>query len=135
METIEGNLWEKIVRKFLITSPEATLSKAQQQALALALQEWSARCIATHLETIWTEQGRDDLKRYAQKEVWQIHYRGKAFLGAVRWQEVDVWMTNAEAGLVLAVDPKHFQSPDSLKKNWKNGYTFTPERLSSEPVD
>ena len=43
-------------------------------------------------------------------------------LGGVRWQEVDVWMTNSEAGLVLAVDPKHFQSADSLNKNWKNGH-------------
>ena len=68
------------------------------------------------------EQERDDLQRHIQKEAWRIHHKGKDFLGAVRWQEVDVWAANAEAGLVLAVDPKHFQSQDSLKKNWKNGH-------------
>jgi len=40
----------------------------------------------------------------------------------MRWQEVDVWMSDDLSGLVLAVDPKHFQSADSLSKNWKNGH-------------
>jgi hypothetical protein len=54
---------------------------------------------------------------------WQIVWKGKKnFLGGVRWQEVDVWVAKPETGLVLAVDPKHFQSKDSLGKNWKNGH-------------
>jgi hypothetical protein len=41
-------------------------------------------------------------------------------MGAVRKQEVDVWIAHPDAGLVLACDPKHLQSKDSLGKNWKN---------------
>jgi hypothetical protein len=122
MATVEDRLWGEIVKNYLVAGPGVALPKAQQQALAVALQEWAARCITAHLEGIVAEQERTDLRHHVQKETWQIHHRGKDFLGAVRWQEVDVWMTNAEAGLVLAVDPKHFQSQDSLKKNWKNGH-------------
>lgn len=120
--TIEDRLWDEKVKKYLVSGPTNSLTKKKQQALAVGLQEWAATCISAHLNNILTEQERDDLMRYAEKEGWQIHHRGKDFLGAVRWQEVDVWMTNSEAGLILAVDPKHFQSQDSLKKNWKNGH-------------
>lgn len=120
MATIEDQLWAEIVRKYLVT--DAALPKAAQQALAAALQEWAAQCVSLHLTAIVKEQQRDDLDRHVQQEKWLIHSKGKDFLGAVRWQEVDVWLTNNEAGLVLAVDPKHFQSQDSLKKNWKNGH-------------
>jgi hypothetical protein len=120
MATIEDKLWATIVKKFLVT--DTALPKAAQQALAAALQEWSAHCIAAHLETIVKEQQREDLLPHLKQEKWQIHHKGKVFLGAVRWQEVDVWLSNPEAGLVLAVDPKHFQSQDSLRKNWKNGH-------------
>lgn len=122
MDSIEEDLWDELVKGFLVSGPDAALSKAQQQALAVALQEWTARCIATRLLKLLVEQERGDLEHHVAKEVWQVHHRGRNFLGAVRWQEVDVWMANAEAGLVLAVDPKHFQSQDSLKKNWKNGH-------------
>jgi hypothetical protein len=122
MDTIEDRLWKETVMTHLVTGPAAALPKAQQQALAVALQEWTARCITAHLDALLVEQERSDLQHRVQKEPWQIHHKGKDFLGAVRWQEVDVWMTNAEAGLILAVDPKHFQSQDSLKKNWKNGH-------------
>lgn len=122
MAAIEDDLWAEIVKGHLMADPAASLPKAKQQALANALQEWTARCIARHLEGILDEQGRDDLKKHVKSERWQIHHRGKDFLGAVRWQEVDVWMANVEAGLVLAADPKHFQSQDSLRKNWKNGH-------------
>ena len=122
MVAIEEDLWKQIVKGFLVTGPEVALSKAQQQALAVALQEWTARCIAARLQNLLAEQERGDLQHHVEKGGWQVHHQGKDFLGAVRWQEVDVWMANAEAGLVLAVDPKHFQSQDSLKKNWKNGH-------------
>jgi hypothetical protein len=122
MVTIEDKLWAEIVKGYLVAGPTASLPKAEQQALAVALQEWTARCIAAHLQETLAEQERSDLKSHVQKETWQLHHKGKDFLGAVRWQEVDVWLTNPEAGLVLAVDPKHFQSQDSLKKNWKNGH-------------
>lgn len=117
MGAIEDDLWEETVREHLPRSDEAVLSKKRQQELALRLQEWAARCIASHLKEIAGE-----LNRRYRKEEWEIHYEGKLFLGAVRWQEVDVWLSNPKAGLVLAVDPKHFQSKKSLKKNWKNGY-------------
>jgi hypothetical protein len=122
MATIEEKLWAELVKKFLVSNSSASLPKAEQQALAVALQEWAARCIAARLESLLEEQERIDLKTHLQKEGWQVHHKGKDFLGAVRWQEVDVWLTNPEAGLVLAVDPKHFQSQDSLQKNWKNGH-------------
>jgi hypothetical protein len=122
MATIEEKFWNEFVKKFLVSDPSASLPKAEQQALATALQEWAAHCIAAHLEGLLEEQERPDLKTHLQKEAWQVHHKGKDFLGAVRWQEVDVWLTNPEAGLVLAVDPKHFQSQDNLKKNWKNGH-------------
>lgn len=114
-------LWSQIVKEHLPKGPADTLSKTQQQALAVALQEWSSHCIRGCLEKILHDQQRDDLYKRIQKVQWQINYKGKDFLGAVRVQEVDVWVTNLEAGLVLAVDPKHFQSADSLKKNWQNG--------------
>jgi len=120
--TIEDQLWDRIVQGYLITGPAANLPKKAQQTLAAALQEWAAQCVKSHLERILGEQQRDDLLPILQKEKWQIQHKGKDFLGAVRWQEVDVWLANAEAGLVLAADPKHFQSQDSLKKNWKNGH-------------
>jgi hypothetical protein len=122
MATLEDRLWEGIVKSYLVAGPAVSLPKAEQQALAVAIQEWTAHCITSHLQTVLSEQERSDLEHHVQKETWQIHHKGKDFLGAVRGQEVDVWMTNAEAGLVLAVDPKHFQSQDSLKKNWRNGH-------------
>jgi hypothetical protein len=122
MVAIEDKRWTEIVKNYLVAGPSTSLPKAQQQTLAVALQEWSAHCITAHLQAILDEQERNDLTAHIQKEDWQIHHKGKDFLGAVRWQEVDVWLTNPEAGLVLAVDPKHFQSQDSLKKNWKNGH-------------
>lgn len=122
MATIENEVWDQIVKNYLVGGPEGSLPKGEQQALAISLQEWTAQCISKHLEIILDQQGRRDLETHAKKEQWQVHHRGKDFLGGVRWQEVDVWLTNPEAGLVLAVDPKHFQSHDSLKKNWKNGH-------------
>lgn len=122
MVTIEDKKWDEIVKHYLVADPSASLPKAEQQALANALQEWTAHCISDHLAKVLDEQDRSDVQHHTQKEAWHIHHKGKDFLGAVRWQEVDVWMTNPEAGLVLAVDPKHFQSQDSLRKNWKNGH-------------
>jgi hypothetical protein len=122
MATIEDRKWNEIVKGYLVAGPSASLPKAEQQALANALQEWTAHCITDHLAKVLEEQDRSDVQHHIQKEAWHIHHKGKDFLGAVRWQEVDVWLTNPEAGLVLAVDPKHFQSQDSLRKNWKNGH-------------
>ncbi len=122
MATIEEKLWPSLVKKSLVPRPDANLSKAQQQTLASALQEWTANCITLHLRKLLRNQLRNDLLESVHKEEWQIHHRGKDFIGGVRWQEVDVWLTNEKSGLVLAVDPKHFQSQDSLKKNWKNGH-------------
>ncbi len=45
----------------------------------------------------------------------------KYFSGGWRRVSVDVHIESPESGLVLALDPKHFQSLDSLGKNWKNG--------------
>lgn len=122
MAAIEDELWLRLVKPHLAASPTAAIAKAEQQALAAVLQEWVACCISHHLTAL--------LKKHAEKTAlarmggsnWQIHHKGKDFLGAVRWQEVDVWLANPEAGLVLAVDPKHFQSRKSLDKNWKNGH-------------
>ncbi len=52
MDTVERQLWNDIVSKHLAVSPEENLSKAKQQALALALQQWTAECIIKHLEAI-----------------------------------------------------------------------------------
>jgi len=110
---IEEQLWAKLVQPHLATDPTIKLPKKAQQGLASALQSWTAGCITSRLETIIGGQ---------LKKGWEIHHKGKDFLGAVRRQEVDVWLSNPDAGLALAVDPKHFQSSDSLNKNWKNGH-------------
>jgi hypothetical protein len=122
MATIEDKVWGEIVAPHLAASPQDALPKAKQQSLATALQQWAATCITDYLRRILVHQGRTDVLKHLAKPSWQVLHRGKDFLGAVRWQEVDVWMTNPEAGLVLAVDPKHFQSMESFKKNWKNGH-------------
>lgn len=122
MAIIEDKHWSSIVKKFLVPSGNKSFPKGDQQALAIALQEWTAKCITSHLEAILKEQEREDLVKKLQTEEWTINYKGKDFLGAVRRQEADVWMANYHAGLVLAADPKHFQSEDSFKKNWKNGH-------------
>ena len=121
MDTVEIRLWKEIVSSHLAESPEAGLTKAKQQALAIALQQWTASCITKHLENI-VEGQAEILPKNIKKEGWRINHNGRNFLGAIRWQEVDVWMSNDEGGLILAVDPKHFQSKDSLNKNWKNGH-------------
>jgi hypothetical protein len=122
MATIEDKVWGEIVQPHVAKTPQDALPKARQQSLAKALQEWAASCVTEHLRGILVGQGRSDVLKHLKKPSWQVHHQGKDFLGAVRWQEVDVWMTNPEAGLVLAVDPKHFQSQDSFRKNWKNGH-------------
>lgn len=121
MATIEDKLWDRLVWGYLVAGPGKSLDKKEQQALANALQQWVACCITLHLRIILRELSRTDLLRQIRKDPWQIHYRGSRFLGAVRRQEVDVWLYTDEAGLVLAVDPKHFQSQDSWRKNWQNG--------------
>lgn len=111
--TLEERLWQNLVKGHLVADTTASLPKKQQQALANALQEWTATCIAEHLKVIASG---------SLPERWQIHHRGRDFLGGFRSQEVDVWMFDQEAGLVLAVDPKHFQSKASFGRNWKNGH-------------
>jgi len=122
MATTEDAAWTKLVRVHLAASPTAPIAKAEQQALAASLQEWTAHCIWQHLTVLLKEHAEKAALRRMEVSGWQIHHKGKDFLGAVRWQEVDVWIANPEAGLVLAVDPKHFQSRKSLDKNWKNGH-------------
>src|SRR5438445_13010579 len=114
MPTIEDQVWRKIVKPHLPASSSVKLDKKQQQDLTILIQHWVAECIQRHLAQ---SQELENL------EGWPIAWQGKRnFLGALRWQEVDLWIANADAGLVLAVDPKHFQSKDSLGKNWKNGH-------------
>lgn len=114
MSAIEDELWEKIVKSNLPSRAAVALDKKQQQNLTVLLQNWVADCIANHLSQL--------VEPKVLKE-WLIVWKGKKnFLGGVRWHEVDVWISTPETGLVLAVDPKHFQSKDSLGKNWKNGH-------------
>ncbi len=120
MDMLEKNFWKEIVNRHLV-GPEESIPKAKQQALAIALQQWTAACIDKHLEEIIGREAEELLKQVKGK-AWKINYMGRSFLGAIRWQEVDVWLSNDDAGLILAVDPKHFQSKDSLNKNWKNGH-------------
>jgi len=114
MPTIEDQLWNRIVKPHLPSHPDAKLDKKQQQDLSILIQHWVADCIQHYLEQLSEEAVLRD---------WPIVWQGKKnYLGAIRWQEVDVWIANEDAGLVLAVDPKHFQSKDSVGKNWKNGH-------------
>jgi len=122
MEPVEDSAWNRVVKPHLPKNEREALPKAKQQALAAALQEWTAHCVGERLKAIAADQGRHEILQRLAKPAWQIRHQGKDFLGAVRWQEVDVWLANAEAGLVLAADPKHFQSQDSFRKNWKNGH-------------
>jgi hypothetical protein len=80
------------------------------------LQRWTAQYITERLRQITPDP------RLHDNPDWQIHSDEKEFFGAVRRQQVDVWLANARCGLALATDPKHFQSKDSLRKNWKNGH-------------
>jgi len=109
MGPIESEYWDKLVRHHLPESETAPFAKKEQQGLANSLQKWTAHCIAYHLQEIVPE-GK-----------WKIEHQGKKFLGAMRNQEVDVWIWDERAGLILAADPKHFQSQDSFRKNWQNG--------------
>ena len=112
MPTIEDQLWKKIAQPHLPAGPDAKLDKKQQQDLSVLIQHWVADCIQHYLTQLIEPKILKD---------WSIVWRGKKnFMGAVRWQEVDVWIANPDAGLVLACDPKHLQSRDSLGKNWKN---------------
>jgi len=115
MAAIEDELWKKIVSSYVVTGPSEAFPKIKQQALARALQEWTASCIQAHLKEIAVG------KRFKETD-WTIQFQGRKFIGAMREQEVDVSLGHPRAGLVLAVDPKHFQSRDSLGKNWKNGH-------------
>jgi hypothetical protein len=116
MVIIKDNKWEKIIVSHLPLNLRRPFPKLQQQALALALQKWVALSIEDSLRTV----AKDPNLRLVGE--WSINFKGKKFVGAVRQQEVDVWLSNSHAGLLLAVDPKHFQSRDSLQKNWKNGH-------------
>ena len=109
MPPIEIEIWDQEVRNLLPENPDAPFSKKQQQDLASVLQKWAAKCIESRLRQISPEDEHE------------IHFRGKQFLGGIRKQEVDVWIWDEHAGLILAVDPKHFQSQDSFRKNWQNG--------------
>jgi len=123
MEEMVQNTWGELLRKHLVAGAKTALDKAEQQHLAVALQEWTATCILFYIKRFMLEAGIPSLEKILKKPEWEIHFQGKTnFLGATRQQEVDVWMSNPKAGLVLAVDPKHFQSKDSLNKNWKNGH-------------
>lgn len=114
MSTIEDQLWKSIVKANLPSGETVALNKKQQQDLTVLLQNWVAECVKSHLS---------QLVEPKILEEWLIVWKGKKnFLGGVRWHEVDVWISTPETGLVLAVDPKHFQSKDSLGKNWKNGH-------------
>ena len=82
MPTIEDQLWNKIVQPQLPTGANAKLDKQQQQDLSVLIQHWAAECI------------QDNLARLIDPKVlkdWPIVWKGKKnFMGAVRWQEVDV---------------------------------------------
>jgi hypothetical protein len=121
MATIHDDVWADKVRPFLPKGPKDALPKGKQQALAGALQEWAALHVVRELEAVVHETERPELMPLLSSDAWKVHFKGKRFLGALRWQEVDVWLTNPETGLALAVDPKQFQSEKSFDKNWKNG--------------
>ena len=106
---IEIQYWNEVVKSHLPENQEAVFKKKSQQDLANALQKWTAHCLEHYLQEIVPE-GK-----------WRIQHKGKRFLGAMRNQEVDNWLWDDRAGLILAADPKHFQSQDSFRKNWQNG--------------
>lgn len=87
--------------------------------LAQALQRWVADSVFDYLRDFMGVAG---ITNSTIIELFKPQSQGKPFLGAMRWQEVDVWVAQPEFGLALAADPKHFQSLDSLRKNWKNGH-------------
>ena len=123
MEEVIKDIWDDLLMEHLVAGTKTALTKAEQQHLAIALQEWTAKGILVYLERLMEEAGVPDPAEMLEKKELTIHFQGKTnFLGGIRQQEVDVWMSNSKAGLVLAVDPKHFQSRESLNKNWKNGH-------------
>ncbi|MBM4042256.1 MAG: hypothetical protein FJ290_27500 [Planctomycetes bacterium] len=116
MGAIEDRLWQDLVQANLPQGEDSPFPKGAQQQLARALQEWAARCIEEHLLQVCPTP------EVFRKPDWKVNHAGRKFFGGVREQEVDVWLANSRAGLALAVDPKHFQSKDSLRKNWQNGH-------------
>ena len=118
MASVEEELWEEMVRPLLMGQSAPALTKGPQMQLAGALQSWVARSIGDRLGAMLpaADVTGHALEHFTPKS------KGRSFLGGMRWQEVDVWIAADDFGLALAADPKHFQSQDSLKKNWKNGH-------------
>ena len=99
----------EMLQRFIKTAcrggPKAT--KGVQQQIAQYMQDWIAAEINRRLEN------RGFSKLNAES-------KGHRFCGGWRGVSVDVHVSSRELGLVLAMDPKHLQSAESIKKNWKN---------------
>jgi hypothetical protein len=70
MATIEETLWEQLVKPKLPKVPNAVFPKAQQQALAYALQEWTAKCVAAYLDEI----RMSCLNQAMRRQLWRRNY-------------------------------------------------------------
>jgi hypothetical protein len=80
--------------------------KKTQIAIAQEMQNWAAEEINERLEAYHLDLHADS--------------KGCRYTGGWRSCSVDVHINTKELGLILAVDPKHLQSKESINKNWKN---------------
>lgn len=83
-----------------------TGSKTAQMGIARVMQSWAA----------------DEINQRLQRHhiTLRANSTGKKFAGGWRGVSVDVHIETVQHGLILALDPKHLQSKESVKKNWKN---------------
>lgn len=80
--------------------------KGVQMQISQAMQDWAAAEINVRLEGLHV-----DLRASSKP---------KNFAGGWRAISVDVHIETEEHGLVLALDPKHLQSKESIGQNWRN---------------
>ena len=81
-------------------------SKKVQMNVVRVMQDWVAEEMNERLEA-------HGLKIRAES-------KERRYTGGWRNVKVDVHIGTRELGLVLAIDPKHLRSRESIRKNWKN---------------
>ena len=96
------------LQRFIETACRAgtSASKKDQMEIVRIMQDWVGTEINNRLEAY-------GLKIRAESK--ERRYRG-----GWRSVKVDVHIGTRELGLILAVDPKHLRSRQSIRKNWKN---------------
>ena len=96
------------LQNFIVTACRngTSASKKVQMQVVRSMQDWVSEEINRRLEAHGLEI--------------RTKSREHRFIGGWRSVGVDVHIGTREMGLILAVDPKHLRSMQSIRKNWKN---------------